>query len=366
MSKTVSILLSLPILMSLVCCGKKGDILPPLIKVPQTAEDVQAVQRGNNIIVTWQNPTAYVDGSALPEIEEIEIWLLKAMRETEKVKSVVGKEEFQQKAKLAFSMDKENFPEYTIENQESESKMQYFYELSGEDPGTQQYIFGIRIKERKRYSDFSDLASLKPLLISLPPTDLEAKLYQDKIEVGWKAPLKNIDQSSPPNFKGYNIYRSIPEEEPIRINSELVKSEKYADKDFNFGQNYRYMVRASATNEAPFFESLDSESIEILAEDSFPPKPPEGLISVGATGMIAISWNENGEKDLAGYRVWRREEREKEFRLLTPQAIKESSYNDTTVENDKNYYYAVTAVDTEGNESQKSQIISGITRKGLL
>ncbi len=365
MSKTVSIFLSSLLSLSFLCCGKKGDILPPRVRFPQTAEDIHAVQRANRIILEWRNPSAYVDGSALSEIERIEIWVLKTREESEKDTSEIGEDTFQEQAQLAFSIDKENIPEYTVQDSGAEQRMQYFYEFSAADSFTYTYTFGIRIKEKKKYSDFSDLASLKPVLVSLPPRDVAASLFRDRIEIAWKAPLKNIDQSSPPNFEGYNIYRSEAEKEARRINPDLVKKEKYADRNFSFGQTYRYFVRTSATDVAPFFESLDSEPVEVLAEDSFAPHPPEGLISVGAPGMIAISWDENSEEDLAGYRVWRREEREKEFRLLTPQKVKESSYTDTAVENDKVYYYAVTAVDNQGNESQMSAVISDATRKRL-
>lgn len=365
MSKNVSILLCLFILTSFVSCGKKGDILPPLERVPQTVEDVHASQRGHRILLTWQNPSSYVDGSALSDIESIEIWVLKIQKESGSKTSEVGKDEFTQKAKLAFSVDRENIPKYTVQNPESNEKMQYFFELSGDAFLTYVYAFGLRVKDRKRYSDFSDLVSLEPLLISLPPREAVASLHQDRIEITWNAPLENMDQSSPPNFKGYNVYRSLPGEEPGRINSDLVKSEKYVDKNFSFGQTYRYFVRASATDEVPFFESLDSNVVEVAAKDSFAPQPPSGLISVGAMDTIAISWNENSEEDLAGYRVWRREG-EEEFRLLTPQVIKQNSYRDTSVEADKKYYYAVTAVDNEGNESQKSAIISDIIRKRSL
>jgi hypothetical protein len=365
MNKTVSFILSFFFLMSFFCCGKKGDILPPLVRLPQTVEDLQVIQRGNRILLTWQNPTTYVDGSALSDLEIIEIWVFKTKKETENTSLEVDKDEFPQKAQLAFSIERESIPEYTIQAPGSNQEMQFFYDLSEESFLSYTYTFGLRVKGRKRYSDFSDLVSLEPLLISLPPWEVEASVYQDRIEIVWKAPVKNMDQSAPPNFKGYNVYRLMPEENARRINLELVKSEKYADRNFDFSQTYRYFVRASATDMPPFFESLDSDVVEVLAKDSFPPQSPSGLISVGAEGMIAISWDENSEEDLAGYRVWRREEKDKDFRLLTPQAIKENSFSDPTVEIDKKYDYAVTAMDNQGNESQKSKVISDSIRKRL-
>ncbi|MDH4217711.1 MAG: hypothetical protein OEW23_02900 [Candidatus Aminicenantes bacterium] len=365
MKKYFSILFSFLCVMSFFSCGKKGNILPPLIRLPQMVEEIQAAQRADSIFLTWKNPTAYVDGSALLELERIEIWVLVTEKDSDNETSGIGKEEFQQNAVLAISIESEKVSGYLVQEHGSDSRMSYSYDLSGQDYVSKHYTFGLRIKDRKRYSDFSDLVSLEPLLLSLPPQELVVLGYQDRIEITWIAPLQNIDHSSPANFKGYNVYRSEGEETPRRLNSDLVMLEKYDDKNFSFAQKYRYFIRTSATDTAPFFESQDSEVVEIMTRDTFAPHPPKGLLSVGGMDVIAIRWDENNEEDLNGYRVWRREEKEKEFRLLTPQQIKENAFSDTAVEKDKRYYYAITALDEAGNESQKSEIISDMIRERL-
>ena len=95
-----------------------------------------------------------------------------------------------------------------------------------------------------------------------------------------------------------------------------------------------------------------------MPKDTFAPEPPEGLVSVAGQDVLAISWDANVEEDLAGYRVWRKEEGATEFRLLTQEPIRDSAYNDREVEKGKTYAYAVTAVDHSGNESHKSKTIS--------
>ncbi len=365
MKKYFFVFISFFFVMSFLQCGKKGDLLPPLIRLPQTVEDIQATQRANSILLTWKNPTAYVDGSALSEIERIEVWILETEKRSDNMTSEIGLEEFQQKAKLDISIESEEISGYLIQEYGSDSRMQYSFNLSEEDCVSKRYTFGLRVKDRKRYSGFSDLVSLEPLLISLPPQDVEVLVYQERIEITWTAPSQNIDHSSPANFKGYNVYRFEAEEEPRRLNSDLVKLEKYDDKNFSFGKTYRYFVRTSATDTTPFFESQDSEVVEILVTDSFAPHPPKGLMSVGGMDVIAIRWDENSEEDLDGYRVWRRDEMEKEFHLLTPQPIMGNAFSDTAVEKDKRYYYAVTALDKAGNESQRSEIIFDMIRERL-
>ena len=355
MKKFFSVFLASNLMLFCFCCGKKGNILPPLVRFPQTAENVRVVQKADQIILTWQNPTAYEDGSTLSVIEKIEIWVLerKAAEEAETAEILV--EEYEQTAELLA----------TITEDQIQKSMIYSYDLSGKDYLSKKYTFSLRVKDKKRYSPFSVLVSLKPMILPLPPTEVVAAVFPDRIEITWNPPLENRDQSSPSNVKGYNIYRSEGETEPQHLNAGLTEGEKYEDRNFVFGQTYRYFVRASATDTSPYFESEDSEGMEILTKDTFAPEPPKGLISVAGQTVLAISWDANAEDDLDGYRVWRREEGATEFTLLTPDPIKESAYNDRAVEKGKMYAYAVTALDKDGNESQKSKTISDRIRERL-
>lgn len=363
MKNSFSILLATILLLSCLSCGKKGDILPPLVRFPQTAEDVQISQKADHLILTWRNPTAYEDGSTLSAIKMIEIWVLEMKTAEEAEMAEVQVEEFKQKAKLHATITEEQIHEEAAREGSPEGKMVYSFKLSGKDFMSKRYTFGLRAKDRKRYSSFSVLVSLKPMVLPLPPTEVKALVYPDRIEVKWDPPSKNRDKSSPPNVKGYNIYRSEEEGEIRRLNANLIKDEKFSDTDFVFGQLYKYFVRASATDTLPYLESENSEEMEILTKDTFAPEPPKGLISVAGQEVIAISWDANAEGDLDGYRVWRRYEEAREYRLLTPDLIKENAYNDEDVEKGKMYVYAVTALDRDGNESQKSQAISDMIRE---
>lgn len=353
MKKFFLVLLVSNLVLFCLCCGKKGNILPPLVRFPQTAENVRVTQKVDQIILTWQNPKAYEDGSTLSVIEKIEIWVLEEKAAEEAETAEIPEEEFAQMAELLA----------TITEDQIQESMIYSYDLSGKDYLSKKYTFGVRVKDKKRYSLFSVLVSLKPMVLPLPPIEVVAAVFPDRIEITWNPPLENRDQSSPPNVKGYNIYRSEGEAEPQRLNASLIKGEKYDDRNFVFGQTYKYFVRASATDTSPYFESEDSEATEILTKDTFAPEPPKGLISVAGQAVLSISWDTNMEEDLEGYRVWRREEGATEFRLLTPDPIKESAYNDRAVEKGKMYAYAVTALDKAGNESQKSKTITDRIRE---
>lgn len=382
MKKTCSFFLAIIFALFFLSCGKKGELLPPLVRIPQTAKDIQITQKVDRIILTWKNPAAYEDGSPLTEIEKIEIWILKEAKgmeketekgdeEKEKEKEKVEKteapkidmEEFDQKANLHSTIEKDKINEYLASGESNAGEMRFEYKLSPEDLGSEKITFGLRVKDRKRYSAFSDPVSLEPLVLSLPPEDVAASVFQDRIEVTWKSPSRNADNSAPANVKGFNIYRYEGEEKPRRLNESPVKKEKYEDKQFVFGQTYAYFVRASATESSPYLESEDSMKVEILAEDTFAPASPKGLISIAGQGFISLSWDINPEDDLDGYRVWRREEGEKEFALISREITKESAYIDKAVKGGHKYDYCVSALDKTGNESQKSDIISERVRE---
>jgi len=343
----------LSILLFFSSCGKKGPLLPPLPKIPKKVEVFDIIQRGDRVLLEWKNPQSYTDGSPLAEIDEVEVWLYEGEKES------LGKKEFEESARLVTSIRKEEFPFHQIRKGDASSKLQYFYKLTARDFGPRNLIFGLRVKEKKkRKSEFSELFSLKPIILSLPPPKIQAHVFENRIEIKWDPPEKNTDQSSPPHFKGYNIYRAEGEGLPLRLNPELVKERKYEDKDFLFERPYRYFVRASGTESSPYLESDDSQPVEILAQDKFPPTVPTGLVSVAGENLISLSWDRSQERDLAGYRVWRKIEGQEEYVLLTSQPIQENAYNDTRVEKNKRYYYAITAQDKSGNESLKSECVS--------
>ncbi|MGD2294831.1 MAG: hypothetical protein PVF22_03235 [Candidatus Aminicenantes bacterium] len=274
------------------------------------------------------------------------------------------KREYRKEGKLISTITKEELPEYAVDSEQDVPEMLYVYPLD-KNFLSKIYFFSLRVKDiRRRKSDYSDPISLEAQICPLPPQNIKAAVFSDKVVVQWDPPEKNIDQSSPSLVEGYNIFRSVKEAKPVRLNSALILGQTYEDKNFTFGTVYRYFVRASATAALPYLESGDSEELEVIPKDTFSPAPPKGLVIVAGTDILSLSWDANTEKDLAGYRVWRRTEKEAGFVVLTEEPIMENAYTDTAVEKKVRYYYAITSLDKNGNESLKSETISEIIRDG--
>jgi hypothetical protein len=102
--------------------------------------------------------------------------------------------------------------------------------------------------------------------------------------------------------------------------------------------------------------------------DATPPAPPSGLDSVTGDTQVFVIWLPNREPDLAGYRIWRNSDGGDEYFLVDDFAAYDPDYyepasgpgtdwiiyDDNGLVNGREYWYAVTAYDDEGNESELS------------
>ncbi|MCX7001600.1 MAG: cohesin domain-containing protein, partial [Candidatus Sumerlaeota bacterium] len=81
------------------------------------------------------------------------------------------------------------------------------------------------------------------------------------------------------------------------------------------------------------------------------PLSPTGLIAVSGASEVLVRWNPNMESDLAGYNVYRDTTTTGTFTKINIALVKETSYRDTSAMSGNEYYYKVTAVDKDANES---------------
>jgi len=363
-------------------CGKKGPIFPPEIKIPNIIRHFKAIQRADNIILTWRNPTTYIDGSPIAEFAEVNFWVMEEGLEEGITLESTSKEFFLEKARILKSIPAEEFSAYETIKEDETVEYNYMHTIKIKDFENKRLTLAIKIVDtRGKYSDLSGFVYLEPKKAPMPPWELSAKVYENKIELKWKHPEKTFVQSiasdliicycsyssflslftiSLPGYgiDGYNIYRLTEGKELERRNPSSIKDIYFDDIQFTFGSRYIYFVRAAAAGISPLLESMDSDTIEVAPRDTFPPVPPKELSAVAGDSFITLIWESNKEKDLAGYKVWRKSQAETKYRLITPELVESNSYMDSQVKDNIRYEYIITACDISGNESEKSQPIS--------
>lgn len=369
MKKTVSIAAAFLACFCAAGYGKKGPLLAPLVRVPQTAAEVAVSQRGDTVFVEWENPASYTDGSPLGGGISIGIWVLEQPK-SPAVAEALGKipakapapgpaesgpRDFENRATLAASIEGDRLADYATTP--GAARFSFPYRLEGRMFGAVRLTFSVRVSDaRSRDSEFAPPVSFEPLAVPLPPEDFEIRPTEAAIELRWRAPEANIDGTSPPAVAGFNIYRETADGRVALLNPSPVPDLEFKDRDFAFGAPVRYFVRASAVKKAPYAESANSEIREITPRDEFAPVPPEDVVPVTGRGFISLSWNANREKDFVGYRVRRRAEGESEAILLTPQPIADNAFSDATVEMGRVYHYLISSMDRSGNESPGTEV----------
>ncbi|KPK74696.1 MAG: hypothetical protein AMJ89_05595 [candidate division Zixibacteria bacterium SM23_73] len=94
------------------------------------------------------------------------------------------------------------------------------------------------------------------------------------------------------------------------------------------------------------------EKVYLFKPDHTPPSVPKGLYSITADEAVWLFWDENDEDDFAEYLVYKAKEEDEYYKRIA--RTKTASFTDNNVKNGKTYFYAVSAVDYDGNESDLS------------
>jgi fibronectin type 3 domain-containing protein len=96
--------------------------------------------------------------------------------------------------------------------------------------------------------------------------------------------------------------------------------------------------------------------------DTVAPNPPVGFQAEDQGNMVRITWEQNAESDLAGYRLYRSSYESGPFGCVNSEPLLCPWYYDQVLPAAMTYY-RVTAIDESGNESAFSQVIGVYSRK---
>lgn len=99
------------------------------------------------------------------------------------------------------------------------------------------------------------------------------------------------------------------------------------------------------------------DALGTLILDTIPPETPTNGTAIGRDHSISLAWDENKERDLAGYILYRSETPLSGFEKIEQTEF--THFEDGEAPNLKTYYYRISAVDRAGNESIETQAVSG-------
>ncbi|MCX7973852.1 MAG: lipoprotein [Candidatus Aminicenantes bacterium] len=342
--------------LTLSSCGVKGPLQPPLVLIPQKIESVKCYQQGEKIVLEWTTPLVYENGLTMSSWPVVEIWGYESFLEAgEKELLNLGSREIVKKSRLLEEKKcGENQATLTLP---STIELRWEYPLVAEKIGRELLIFLLRVKDdRGRKSSFTEPVAIIPVKPPPPVPRLRAEVQSDRIILQWDTPSFSPEKSNQ-KIDGFNVYKKEKDASSWqRLNSVPVPIPLFEDREIAMGKIYLYAVRSVHFIDSLERESELSETLEIEMKDVFPPPQPTGVIALTGEDRIVLSWEPSLAPDLAGYLIRRRSEESKDFELLTPKPILSTNYEDLKVEKGKSYYYAITACDQAGNESQPVEV----------
>lgn len=181
--------------------------------------------------------------------------------------------------------------------------------------------------------------------LPMVPTGLSATAFSgSRIDLAW-----NVSAGA----AGYNVKRSTASGGPYATIASSTATH-YSDTGLSESTTYYYVV--SAVNSAG--QSDDSTEAAATTLNSAP-AAPVNLVATADGGSITLDWADNGEGDLAGYNIYRSTASGSYVAVLAA-GIPQSTYADHTAINGTTYYYVVTAVDIETNESPYSNEVAAV------
>ena len=252
-------------------CGKRRPPLPPVERVQQRTELLSGAQQGNRVILSWPAPQRNAPDSSVQSIRRIDVYRL---AEKPGTPLPLTEEEFAARSTLVGSVTSEQ-----IKNDGETLSYADTLELAGEPTRLRYAVRYVNASGQR--AAFSNFLLIEPAArIALPPTLVTTgkEISEDAITISWQPPAVNIDGSTPVNLLGYNVYRmdeAQNETSQTPINSAPVSGTEYVDKNFKFGNTYRYIVRAvSLGTEGAQVESLNSNSLSVSPRDIFKPSAP--------------------------------------------------------------------------------------------
>jgi len=345
--------LSLFLFVLLSACGKVGPPLPPVRRAPLRVENLSVEQRGAHLILSLP-----FTRTPKTQMQRIDVYRL-----VEPLDAPMGLpiETFSEKASVVYSILADDVPL-------DRSGIVYSDALNVKgEAQNQRYRYSVRMfNTAGQAADFSNYAMIEPLLnLALPPVKFTAKQVETQIEITWDKPEGNMNETSPANVVGYNIYRRQGGAFN-KVNADPLLEPRFVDRNFQFEAKYQYVVRSlsfkpGSASLSESIESDDSPPFDYTPKDTFPPAAPKPLTIASINSMVSVFWPLSAEPDVVGYNVYRTEDENappEKWVKLNKELHKSASFRDDNVQVGKKYFYQITAVDAFGNEGARSEAVS--------
>ena len=412
------LLLCLGAALLVVACGKKGNPLPPLQRIPSAPADLAVTRFDDHVYVRFTVPALNIDGAGPADVARVELYAMTLEQplrvfddldpddlraaatlvasapvrrplppQTDGVSAVplpppgsgvdqgavmVVREDLTPETQVVASL-----PERRLPGQPVLEEVDVPRALSAPPPGAgpQRYYFVVAVSPRGRFGPHSAIVPAPLGGTSGPPSRPLVTVSETTMTIRWTPPSdarglvspaepdvlpsRPIVPGPPPTtFDVYEVARNVPADAPVAvpapITPEPIAALEYTQAGITLGGERCFSVRAVDIVDGVHVRGPASPVECASFADIFPPSAPKEVVAVAVPGGVNLLWEPSDAQDVAGYLVLRGEAPGATLAPLMTTPVTTLSYRDESVQAGVRYVYAVVAVDGAGNRSEES------------
>lgn len=254
----------------LIACGRKAVPHLKAFEKPQRIDSLRAIHNERGLIISW----------SYPEKRKVEIKGFIILRAEDR--------DFERRGYV-------------------DGEGPYFLFIDSDPKAGKTYSYRVFAESTKGIvSDVAEI-NVTPSVLPEPPKDIRFSIKNDFIELKWD------DKRT-----CYNIYRAYEGEGYSIINNKPICEGVFIDRAIP-ERPVHYIVRSviitDIANEGPA-----SKEITVRMED-YIPSPPSDLSIVAGKDKVFLLWKESPEVWVRGYRIYRKVEGERDFRIIGESTI---------------------------------------------
>lgn len=215
------------------------------------------------------------------------------------------------------------------------------------------YYFAVTSVTTGDESAFSSTASAKPVqpADTTPPgvpANVQAAPGDGSAQVSWNAVVAG-------DLAGYRVYQATNANGPWTLRTpNAISATTFPATSLTNGTAYFFQVTSIDTSGNESARSSTASATPAPGADETPPPVPGAVVASAGSGSANLTWGPSNAVDLAGYKVYRSANASGPWTLLTANPTTELAYAASGLSNGQTYYFGVAAIDTSGNESDKS------------
>ena len=386
-----SVLLCLCAAVALSACGKKGNPLPPLVRIPAAPAEFGVTRLDDHVLVRVAAPASNIDGAQPVDLGRVEIYAMTLPGAAPDL-SQIDPEEFREASTLVAELPQSAMTGTVVVREpitgethmpaalppprvrvleDTDAPRPLVAPLTG--TALHRYYYAVAANPRGRYGPPTALLPVPLGRPSGPPSAPSIAVGENSATLRWTPPadakgaandpelLPATPIMPPPPPTTYDVYevpRNASPDRPLAfpaaLTPEPIAATEFTLENITLGTERCFAVRAVDVIDGVHVRGPASPAACSPFADTFAPDAPRELVAVAVAGGVNLIWEPSGSKDVAGYLVLRGAAGGATLTALNKDPVRTPSYRDESVTSGVRYVYTVVAVDAAGNRSEES------------